>query len=369
MLIDILALYFFLKKTRGLMRIPKASEFFIIGLDQEELNSKELALLKNNSLGGVILFKRNISSLSQVVALNSAIIDESHTCPLISVDQEGGRVARLRGICTDLPTMLELNHAFLKDPKLSYRIGAMQGRELVALGFNLNFSPVVDVFSNPLNEVIGDRAFSKIPEEVAHFTSEYIKGLQGSGIAACAKHFPGHGRTSIDSHFALPESFESLDVLSKHELIPFKSAIAADVATIMTAHILNHALDFVPATMSSKTLSDLLRRDLGFGNVIISDDLEMKAVADNYDLAQIIEQGFRASVDMFIMGHDLAKNQEAIGILQHLIDTDEEIKSKSVQAAERIGRLRDRYLGKPKAPDLEAALQMVRSRPHLDLLA
>lgn len=350
------------------MRIPKASEFFILGIDDVELKPKELSLLKNHPVGGIILFKRNISSLSQVAALNGAIINESLTPPLLSVDQEGGRVARLRGICTDIPPMLELEPAFLKDEKLANRLGAMQGRELSALSFNLNFSPVCDVFVNIDNEVIGDRAFSRDAKRVAHMSAQFIKGLQGSGIAACAKHFPGHGQTSVDSHFALPVQKASIDELSGCELIPFISAIDADVASIMTAHIVNEAIDPLPATMSKTTLDGLLRKKLSFQNVLISDDLEMKAVADNYSLLEIIEKSFRASVDMFIMGHDLAKNQEAIGILQHLIDTDEEIRKLSVQSAERIDHLRKRYQGMPSAPDLNMAKKIIKSAPHLELL-
>jgi beta-N-acetylhexosaminidase len=351
------------------MRIPKASEFFILGIDDLELKTAELALLKKHPMGGIILFKRNISSLEQVIALNAAIINESINPPLLSVDQEGGRVARLRGLCTDIPPMLELEPLFLKNPKLAYRLGAMQGRELALLGFNLNFSPVCDVFINKDNEVIGDRAFSTEAKVVAQMACEFISGLQGSGVAACAKHFPGHGQTSVDSHFALPVQRASLDELSNCELIPFISAIKADVATIMTAHIVNEALDPVPATMSKKTLDGILRKKLGFQNVLISDDLEMKAVADNYNLADIIEKSFRASVDMFIMGHDLAKNQEAIGILQHLIDTDEEIKALSIKSAQRIDQLRKRYQGKPSPPDISMAQKVIRSSPHLELLS
>lgn len=346
------------------MRIPKASEFFILGIDDLELKTPELKLINENSLGGIILFKRNISSLEQVIALNSAILKANPTAPIISVDQEGGRVARLRGICTDIPPLAELEKIFLEDPTRAFKLGAMQAKELKSLGFSLNFSPVCDVFSHKDNEVIGDRAFSTKAEVVASLAAQFINGMQSFGIAACAKHFPGHGATAVDSHFALPVLNASLEDLKKRELIPFSSAINADVATIMTAHIINESLDTVPATMSKKTLDDLLRKSLGFKNVLISDDLEMKAVADNYELANIIENGFRASVDMFIMGHDLAKNQQAIAILQNLIDTDEEIRKNSIASAQRIENLRTKYAPKP---DLNAAQKVVRNEEHLSL--
>jgi beta-N-acetylhexosaminidase len=346
------------------MLIPKASEFFIIGLDQEEIKEQELSLIKEGV--GIILFKRNISSLSQVLALNNSILKKSPLAPIISVDQEGGRVARLRGICTDIPPMLELEPILIKNLNLAYQISHMQGRELKALGFNLNFSPVSDIFSHPENKVIGDRAFSTKAKTVASLAREFIKGLQDAGIAACAKHFPGHGATDIDSHFALPILKSSESELLERELIPFIMAINTDVASIMTAHIINQALDTLPATMSRNILEKLLREKLDYNNVIISDDLEMKAVADNYALREIIEKSFRASVDMFIMGHDLAKNQEAIGILQHLIDTDEEIRKNSIKAASRVNNLRKKFLATES--QLSSAQKIVRSKPHLELL-
>jgi beta-N-acetylhexosaminidase len=351
------------------MRIPKASEFFICGIEHTELRPKEYSWIKDHRLGGIILFKRNIESLQQVVALNSSIIDlNPEFPPLLSVDQEGGRVARLRGICTDLPPMLEFSRTFINDPKFAYRLGAMQGRELVALGFNINFSPVCDILSNDGNDVIGDRAFSKIPEQAALWTSLYIKGLQGAGVAACAKHFPGHGDTVVDSHLALPIIDTTLDELFVRELVPFKAAIEADVATIMTAHIITKPLDELPATLSEKTLVALLRQKLAYKNVIISDDLDMKAVADHYSLQEIIEQAMLASVDLFIIGNNFDKTLQAIDILQHLLDTDERVRAKAIIAAERIDKLRACFLGKPLAPDLHAAQNIVRSKPHLELV-
>lgn len=352
------------------MRIPKASEFFITGIGSYALDAAEHAFINENALGGVILFKRNIESLEQVVELNQTIINANKDCPpVLSVDQEGGRVARLRGICTDLPPLLTLTQAFLKDPHLAYRIGAMQGRELVALGFNLNFAPVCDVISNDENEVIGDRAFSKDPLIVAQMAAEYIRGLQGAGIGACAKHFPGHGATSIDSHLALPVIDLTEEELWLRELVPFQRAIEATVATIMTAHIITKSLDSWPATLSEKTLVGLLRRQLGFSNVVISDDLTMKAVADNYSLREIIERGVMSSVDLFIIGNDFPLALVAIALLDELIKTNEQIRSKAIAAAHRIARFRNRYVGKPKAPELSAAKTIIRSSPHLELVA
>lgn len=351
------------------MRIPKASEFFISGIEGLLLNKREHDFLHDHALGGIILFKRNIETIEQVVALNQTIIEANRLSPpLISVDQEGGRVARLRGICTDLPPMAKLANAFIKDPHLAYRIGAMQGRELASLGFNLNYSPVCDVMNNHDNEVIGDRAFSNNQETVGHLARFFIRGIQGAGIAACAKHFPGHGATSVDSHLALPVLSTDLDTLWARELVPFRQAIDANVATIMTAHIVTESIDIVPATLSEKTLTGLLRNRLQFNNVIISDDLDMKAVADHYSLKEIIAKSMHASVDLFIIGNDFRKTMEAVGILQDLMDNDDKILAKATLAAKRIDHLRERYVGKPKAPDLSSAVTIIRSQPHLELV-
>jgi beta-N-acetylhexosaminidase len=351
------------------MRIPRASEFFISGIEGLELNKKEQAFLKENPLGGIILFKRNIQSIEQVVALNASIIKTARNFPpLISVDQEGGRVARLRGICTDLPPMTKLAEVLRKDPRLLYRIGAMQGRELAVLGFNLNFSPVCDVINNSANQVIGDRAFSSCQEIVARFASHYIKGLQGAGIAACAKHFPGHGATAVDSHFALPILDTDFDTVSSRELVPFRAAIQAEVATIMTAHIVTNSIDSLPATMSEEILTNLLRHSLGFNNVIISDDLDMKAVRDHYSLVEILKKGLLASIDLFIVGSALTKTLDSIEVLQRLLDTEDIVRSKAIEATYRIDKLRKRYIGESKAPDVVSAQAIVRSHPHLELV-
>lgn len=352
------------------MRIPKASEFFICGIEGLTLTEFEASFFKHNPLGGIILFKRNIESLEQTIRLNKMLIEINNSYPpLISVDQEGGRVARLRGICTDLPPMAQMSARLTESPHLAYRLGALQGRELASLGFNLNFSPVCDVMSNQENEVIGDRSFSSCPSTVAQLASQYIKGLQGAGVAACAKHFPGHGATSVDSHFALPRLSIDMREVETRELVPFREAIAADVATIMTAHVVIESLDSVPATLSKKALDDLLRTNLGYNNVIISDDLDMKALADHFSLPEIIEEGINASIDLFIVGDDFKKAVEAIGLLQHLIDTNEHVRNRAIKTAARLDRLRSRYIGTPKAPELTNALSIVRSSPHLELVA
>lgn len=348
-----------------------ASELFIIGFDGLSLSGKVHQFLLNHRLGGLILFKRNIASLKQVIALNASIINQSHHyVPLISVDQEGGRVARLRGLCTDIPPLAELTPVLIENPQLCYRLGAMMARELVALGFHLNFAPICDIaVDQKSDDIIGDRAFSHEAEQVASLVGPFINGMQSSGIAASAKHFPGHGATVVDSHFELPYVNTDKALLKNRELLPFQHAINNNVATIMTAHIIAKCLDAdVPATMSKIIIEDLLRNEMNYQNVVISDDLDMKAVADNYSLKAIIEQSLMASVDMFIIGNNWDKSEEAIAITDQLIASNIHIKAKVMRALERVRALRARYIGAPLAPSMEYAQNFVRCAPHLAII-
>lgn len=352
-----------------------ASQFFIIGVEGKTLTEQEREFLQNRELGGVILFSKNIESIEQIIELNTSIIEANpaHT-PLLSIDQEGGRVARLRGFATDLPPMAHLLKQYRADLDVPYKIGALIGRELVSLGFNLDFAPVLDVVPEDIflsrQHVIGDRCFSYDPKEVASFTARFIEGLQGQGIAACGKHFPGHGNTLKDSHLELPTIRDDAEKFRVRDLIPFIAAIKKNVATIMTAHIQIPAFDNeYPATLSVPILQGILRDELGFNGVIISDDLDMKAMADHFDTRFILEKGLRASVDMFIVGHNFAHAVATIDALQDLIDQDEELNKKAAEALSRIEHLRKCYLGAPKAPELSYAKTICRSKPHLDLVA
>lgn len=346
-----------------------ASEFFIFGFDGLNLSPKTHQFITSNPLGGVILFKRNIASLEQVVSLTTEVIEATLVNPcFISVDQEGGSVARLRGICTDLPAMSSLEHLF-NTPEKIFRIGASLGRELVALGINLNFAPVCDV-RNHDNPLINDRSFSCDPNKVAALAVPFIQGMQASGVAGCAKHFPGHGRTVADSHLTRPTVLASLAELNEAELVPFRAAINGGVATIMTAHILYRTIDaHLIATLSPMILDNILRKDLGFTGLIISDDLDMKGIADHHELAEALELGLEAGVDLFIIGNDFEKTKEAIDLLNTAIKRSASLEKKAIAALSRIRSHKMRFVGAPRAPELDEAKAMVRCRPHLDLMS
>jgi beta-N-acetylhexosaminidase len=347
-------------------------QLFMMGIPGAALDDRSRAMLTRERLAGVILFKRNIDSLEQVVALNHDIVSAgpSDAPFLLSVDQEGGRVARLRGIATDLPSMRTLGKLARDDEDLPYRVGAMMARELVSLGFHLDFAPVLDVDTNPANPVIGERALSHDAHEVALFGARMIQGLQQSGVAACGKHFPGHGDTDTDSHLALPRVPHSMQRLNDVELVPFRAAVDAGVASIMTAHVAFPALDAeLPATLSPHVLSVLLRDRLGFDGVIISDDLEMKGVADHYSIDEMVRLGLIAGVDLFLICKDADKVEEALAAARRAVVDGTVPRSRIESAIGRVMRLKERFIGAPAPPSLDEARRIVRAAPHLELAA
>jgi beta-N-acetylhexosaminidase len=349
-------------------------QLFIVGIHGTTLSPAARTLLRQEGgVGGVILFKRNIESLEQTIALN-AEIHAAAPGTLLSVDQEGGRVARLRGIMTDVPSMRAVGALAEREQEgsddVAYKLGAMMGRELVAIGFHCDFAPVVDVDTNPANPVIGERSFSRDAHSVARIGARFIEGMQGAGVAASAKHFPGHGDTDTDSHHALPRLPHSLERLRSVELVPFAAAVKANVATIMTAHVMFPALDAdEPATLSPAILDGLLRRELGYDGVVVSDDLEMAAVADRYDVATLVDKGLRAGCDTFLVCHDENKQRAAIEAVRTFAEKDSASRARVEEALRRVATMKAKYVGAPAAPSLDEAKRVVRSAPHLELAA
>jgi beta-N-acetylhexosaminidase len=352
-------------------------QLFCVGFEGHEVSAETAAHFKELGLGGAILFSRNIlpegegDAVEQVVRLNGQLTDlgtDEHPM-LISVDQEGGRVARLRHVCTRVPTMRALGDASHDDADLPYRVGAMMARELGALGFHMDYAPDVDVDTNPDNPVIGDRSFGRDPELCAAVAVQFIRGMQQAGVAASAKHFPGHGDTASDSHFELPRLPHDLARLEKVELVPFRAAIDVGVASVMTAHILFEALDGErPATLSPDVINGLLRDKLGYDGVVISDDLEMAAVADAYEIEELVRLGLLAGVDQFLICHSAEKQARAVETAHKLVDGGEVPREVAEAALRRIAAMKARFVGAPARPDLASARDVVRARPHLELM-
>jgi len=349
-------------------RLEKAAaKLFCAGFPGLEVPA-EFAALQARGISGAILFRRNVESPAQVAELNAELEAKAGRSFLVSVDQEGGRVMRLRDPCTPVPRMRDLGAA--GDPALARRMGRVLGAELRALGFDLDFAPVLDVDTNPANPVIGDRSFGRDAAQVAALGTAAILGLQEAGVAACGKHFPGHGDTSQDSHLELPRLAHDLARLEAVELPPFEAAIRAGVASIMTAHVIFEPLDPVyPATMSRPALDGILRDRFGFDGVVISDDLEMKAIADHYGIEEAVVRGVNAGVDLFLVCHTPALQHEAIDRLIAAVERGDVPMARVEEAGRRIDALFARFV-RPKArrPDL-SVLGCAAHREVVDAIA
>ncbi|MBI5496057.1 MAG: beta-N-acetylhexosaminidase [Deltaproteobacteria bacterium] len=352
-------------------------QLFTIGFEGTVLPPEAERLLTEGRVGGAILFVRNIEGIDQVCALNASIAraardDEEHAPPLLSVDQEGGRVQRLRAFATDVPSMREVGNACSAqggEPDLAYRVGALLAREVSCLGFGMDFTPVVDVDTNPANPIIGARSFARDPAVVSRLASAFVRGMQEAGVAACAKHFPGHGDTDMDSHLALPRLPHGMERLNRVELPPFEAAVRAGVSAIMTAHVVFDALDPTrPATLSTAVLGPLLRTRMGFTGVIISDDLDMKAVADNFPTETMVQLGLEAGVDHFLCCRDLGRAEAAIATANRLAERDTAVAARVRESAARMRALKKRFLGAYAPPDPREARQVLRAPAHLKLV-
>ncbi len=270
----------------GKNTISRAATRVMAGFDGFIANDHAKRLIRDFRVQSLILFKRNVDTPGQVAELIRELqllaVDAGYSRPLlIAIDQEGGRVQRLRAPWTVWPPVRRLGE--LDSEELTRAMAKAMAAELRSCGIGLDFAPVMDVDTNPQNPIIGDRSFGRDAEQVGRLGVAFIESLQSEGIAACAKHFPGHGDTDKDSHLDLPVIEHSRSRLDEIELAPFRKAIAASVATIMTAHIMVKELDEkVPATLSPAVVQALLRDELGYKGVIVADDLEMKAVSASW---------------------------------------------------------------------------------------
>ena len=271
---------------------------------------------RHRFVAGYVLFARNLGSLDEIADLNrelAAMADPNEPPLILSIDQEGGRVQRIRAPLTVWPPMATVGEGSEADAE---SLGRKLGEEIFALGFNVDYAPVLDVHSNPNNPIIGDRAFCTNPQRAAKLALAFWRGLEASGVRGCGKHYPGHGDTATDSHLELPVVDKSLDHLRACELVPFAAAAQADMPLFMTAHVIYPQVDPLPATMSQRWLTEILRGELGYRGVIVSDDLDMKAVAEGFPLEQVVLQGLRAGVDVFLACRDVAVQQHALEIME-----------------------------------------------------
>ena len=297
-----------------------------------------LRALGDDGYAGVIHFGSNIASEQQVAALN-AQLRRAAPYTIISVDEEGGDVTRLAH-AHGCPYPGSAALGAVDDPALTERVYSAMGADLRALGFTLDFAPSGDVNSADDNPVIGTRSFGASPEVVSRHTVAAVRGLQGAGLAACVKHFPGHGATTVDSHFDVPTVDVPLDVLHKRELAPFAAAIKAGAKSVMTAHVrVPVVTGTAPATLSRPALTELLRGELGFDGVVITDSMEMAAVRGTVGMAEGAVLALAAGADLLCTGGELRGREVVEPMVEAIVQAVEDGRLAAERLADAVSRV------------------------------
>lgn len=289
-------------------------QFVITGIKGTSLNQQETEFIRDEKVGGVILFSENFEDPSQLAELVNSIQKLRDEYPLfISTDQEGGRVMRFKKHFTQFPAMMDL--ARMDSPKLVFEAHEIIAKELNACGINLSYSPTCDILTNPENKVIGDRAYGTDALTVEKYISAAIRGLQTNGVLACAKHFPGHGDTSKDSHFDLPLVKTPIVQLREREMIPFVKASKSRVEFMMMGHLMVDALDDKLPTSLSVKAYDFLRQETKFSKIVVTDDMDMKAISDRYTTEEAALLAINAGADM-LMYRNMDNAVKAVNVIR-----------------------------------------------------
>jgi beta-N-acetylhexosaminidase len=318
----------------------RAGELLWVGFDGLDAPTELCERIREREVGAAILFSRNLKDPAQVATLTNGLRGAAPAeLPLpVAIDQEGGRVQRLRAPATEWPPMAKVGAR--DDVELTHAVGLAIGTELDALGINCNFAPCVDVHSNPKNPIIGDRAFGGEPFRVARHGAALARGLSAAGVLACAKHYPGHGDTMLDSHLALPRVDLPADRLRTVEVAPFADLARAGVPMIMTAHVVYGAIDPAqPATLSPAWIR-ILRDELAFSGVIVSDDFEMKAIADHYGTGEAVVRAILAGCDAVMLCSKRELAAEALAALERAAAHNAELRRRIEESGARLRSLR-----------------------------
>jgi beta-N-acetylhexosaminidase len=322
----------------------RIAQVVMMGIGGLTPSEEELALVEQG-VGGVILFERNCRNPAQIADLIGDLQEVARAkglgIPLIiAIDQEHGPVTRIKEGITLFPSAWEMGS--IGDSDLVRRWARINGRELASIGITMNLAPVADILLHSENRVIGKRSFGAGPQLVSEMVVATIEGLQGEGVVACAKHFPGHGATETDSHEALPFLERSREEMERTELIPFQGAVGANVAAIMTGHLLCPALDpDLPATLSPLIIKGLLRKELGFKGVLISDDLLMGALKQWGSVEERGVVALKAGVDCLLVGKGTV--QGLLKALTQGLETGEIPPERAEEAISRIVKLKKQY--------------------------
>lgn len=291
----------------------------VIGFEGKKPSGELLSFIREERIGGVVLFKRNWESLGQFRDLISRLKEAGEGEFFVCIDHEGGRVNRLSKPFTHFPPQSALAGAENGDV---FNVGKAMAAELSAAGINVNFSPVLDVATNPFNPVIGDRAFGPDPEKVSNLGILMIQGMLEGNVMPCGKHFPGHGDTNLDSHLSLPVLPHTKRRLEVCELLPFRKAIAAGVPSIMTAHILAPNIDPEwPASISRIITNGILRRQMDFDGLIFTDDLLMKGITSQMTCEEAACRALNAGADIILICNDISLQKKALDSMKRAMDS------------------------------------------------
>jgi beta-N-acetylhexosaminidase len=359
--------FFFMAKRSDLEL--KLAQMFVTGINGTELGEASRQFLTDYQPGGIIYFAHNYEAPGLLAEMSEAIQDtrdRSRNLPLfVSVDHEGGRVQRFRKPFTHFPEPVELGE--IGSPKLAFLVAEVMAKELGAVGVNLDYHPLCDVHTRANNPVIGRRAFGMDDELVSRMASAMVRGFVANGVISCVKHFPGHGDTTVDSHFDLPKVDVPWNRLMERELKPFVRAIRSRVDMIMTAHILNHALDPIyPATLSYSTITNGLRKELRYNRLVITDDMQMDAVAKHFGEDDMIALAINAGCDILLY-RDEERGRKAMDTAFRFLQ-EGRISAESVEAAyARIREVKERVLLPYSRPVLEN-LSQIGCEAHQDVL-
>ena len=355
------------------MRCPDGPGLLMVGFEGKSLPPRLARQIREGTVGGVILFSRNVEGPRQVRDLCREIraaAGGGQPAPLVAIDQEGGRVMRLTAPgFTRFPPARCYSLFRSRSPRVAEAAGEAMAEELRAVGVDINFAPVLDVDSNPENPVIGDRALSSNPESVAELGIAFFRGMLSRGVLPVGKHFPGHGNTASDSHEVLPVVRSSRDTLLTREILPFRRAIRAGIPALMTAHVLYPALDReFPATLSEKILRGLLRKQLRFRGAVFSDALEMRAIAGRFGIGAAAVRAGSAGCDVVLVcGGELAREEAGEAIARAWADDGDfrKIARASIRRVERLREVLSR--GGPPRPARRASLRRVGTRKAREL--
>lgn len=344
----------------------KIGQMVLVGLEGTSMQAHAREMIDTYKVTGFILYKDNITGSAQTRALLTQLKEQNRANPFplwLSVDQEGGRVDRFPAEYVKIPTMHEVGKT--NKPAYSNLIGQALGEEVRSLGFNMDFAPVLDVNNNPNNPVIGDRSFGATPDVVIQHGIQVLKGIQSKQVVPVVKHFPGHGDTSVDSHLELPVIPKSLDALRAFELKPFAEAIRQQADAVMVGHLLLPKLDETnPATLSPKVITDLLRGELKFDGVVITDDMTMGGITKHAGIGDAAVRSVQAGSDILLVGHDYEQQKAVLQALKGAVQNGTLSEKRLEASIYRIAKLKEKYGvqdGPIPATDVQAVNRVIQS--------